>query len=390
MRLLHTSDWHLGRIFHGKSLVEDQHAALQHLLEVLRMTDIDALLIAGDIYDRAIPPVEAMALLDWFLSEVLLSLEIPVVLIAGNHDSPERLGFGSRLLAGRRLHVASHLGSRNQALVLEDDHGSVFIYGIPYADPPLVRESLSSNEIIDHQTAMHAVVQDVLSAHPAGARSILVAHAFVAGGLASDSERPLSVAGAGTISAQVFAPFSYTALGHLHRPQIVGDQRVQYSGSLLRYSFSELAHEKSVSVVELSAPGEPPQVERISIKPPRELRQIRGTLAELVAAAPADARPGDYLLVSLEDEGPVLDPLGKLRPFYPNVLHVERTRLSVSIEAQTATKVRKRESERDLFASFFQEVTGEVLNEAQSHALISWLDEWKRGEEREISPESPI
>src|SRR3954464_6712037 len=255
MRFLHTADWHLGRLFHGVHLTDDQRHVLNQVVEIARDSRPDVVLVAGDIYDRAVPPPEAVELLDEILSRLVIELKLPVVLIAGNHDSPGRLHFGSRLLAERRLYVTGHLPARCEALVLEDAHGPVSFYAIPYAEPSTVRQCLECPEVTDHNAAMAAILARVRENCPVSPRSVIVAHAFVAGGQECESERPLSVGGAGTVDVSCFAGFDYVALGHLHRPQKIHcpGGLVQYSGSLLKYSFDEADHSKSVTLVEMDA-----------------------------------------------------------------------------------------------------------------------------------------
>ena len=287
MRFLHTSDWHLGRLFHRVHLTEDQAFVLDQFVDLARRERPDAVLISGDIYDRAVPPPEAVRLLDDTLSRLTLDLGIPTVVIAGNHDGPDRLAFGSRLLAGGGLHLFGLPGPAPEPIRLEDAHGPVFIHAVPYAEPPVVREAFGVETVHDHHAAMVACLDAVRSVHPEGARSVVLAHAFVAGGAGSESERPLSVGGAGTVEASAFAGFDYVALGHLHRPQSLARDRLVYAGSLLKYSFDEATHRKSVSLVEMDAAGAC-TVERIALTPRREVRRISGLHAELLAAAAED------------------------------------------------------------------------------------------------------
>src|SRR4051794_40817170 len=209
MRFIHTADWHLGRLFHGVHLTNDQHHALMQLVELVKQERPDAVLVAGDIYDRAIPPPEAVELLDEVLCRLVIDLKIPVVLIAGNHDSPQRLNFGSRLLANRRLYVTGNLPAKCESVVFADEHGPVHVYAVPYCEPMLVRQCLECEDVVDHDSAMRALVARIGTTHPSGERKILMAHAFVAGGAECESERPLSVGGAGTVDAASLGGFDY-------------------------------------------------------------------------------------------------------------------------------------------------------------------------------------
>lgn len=384
MRLIHTADWHLGRIFHGVHLTEDQAHVLDQLVELARETRPDALLVAGDVYDRAVPPPEAVTLLDEVLFRLVLDLEVPVVLIAGNHDSPDRLGFAARLLAGEGLHVFSSLSDDPGRVTLRGRYGPVHIYALPYAEPAVFRERLDCEEISDHNTAMFAMVDRVRRVHPTGERSILMAHAFVLGGEESESERPLSVGGAGTVGANCFKGLDYVALGHLHRPQGAGDDRIHYSGSLLKYAFSEASHTKSVNLLEMDAKGSC-NIERIRLTPRRDVRCIEGTLKEVLKGEQGGESREDYLMVTLLDREPILDAMGKLRSVYPNVLHMERPHLTAFGEVRGNIGDHRALSDAELFGAFFCQVTGEEINEEQAQAYASVVDDLRR-RERETEP----
>jgi len=377
MRFLHSADWHLGRVHHGASLLEDQAQVLGEFVRLAADLRPDAILLAGDIFDRSVPPSEAVRLLDVVLTELVQGLRIPVVMIAGNHDGPDRLAFGASLLGGAGLVVRGVVESHVQPLVLHDAHGPVAIHALPYAEPGVVRAILGGtrqNEgdtadddtaapIIDsHQAALAAQLWAARAAHPEGARSVVVAHAFVLGGSESESERPLSVGASGAVSAALFDGFDYVALGHLHRPQQVGEARIQYSGSLLKYSFSEADHSKSVNLVELDAAGGA-TVERIALKPRRDLRIVEGTLDAILAAGTSDPRRDDYILARLSDTGALLDAMGKLRTAYPNALAIERPALIGDGPGRAAADHRRIRIP-DLFASFHQETTGLPLDAA--------------------------
>ncbi|MEW6744745.1 MAG: exonuclease SbcCD subunit D [Planctomycetota bacterium] len=380
MRFIHTADWHLGRLFYGVHLTDDQAHLLDDLVRLIAEVKPHALLIAGDIYDRAVPPPEAVALLDDVLSRVVGDLGVPVVMISGNHDSPDRIAFASRLLARERLHVVGALNTEIAPVVLEDEHGPVHICALPYAEPPVVREKLGDAQIQDHDTALGALLGRVRRAHPTGARSIVLAHAFIAGGEASDSERPLSVGGAGQVDRSRFTGFDYVALGHLHRPQRAGGS-LHYAGSLMKYSFAEADHTKSVSLVELDHAGRV-SVERLKLRARRDVRCLDGTLSDLLRGPAAGENRDDYLMVTLRDKGPILDPLGKLRQVYPNVLHLERPALFAATKHGDTTDPR-RLLEEDLFGAFFAQMTGEQLDAREKAAFSAVLEEVRRQPEED-------
>ena len=384
MRFLHTADWHLGRVYHGVSLLEDQAYVLREFVRIAAELRPDAILIAGDIYDRSVPPADAVRLLDEVLTELVSGLGIAVVVIAGNHDGPDRLAFGSSLLTRAGLTLCGPVSAKVQPLMLRDADGEVAVYPLPYAEPALVRAALGDDTIHDHHAALAAQLGAIRASHPAGVRSVVVAHAFVLGGSESESERPLTVGGTGAVDASVFEGFDYVALGHLHRPQALGGEgaepwrnaRIQYSGSLLKYSFAEADHAKSVNLVELDGAGRC-SVERIPLVPRRDLRILEGELAALVTAAATDPARDDYVLARLTDHGALLDAMGKLRGAWPNALAIERPTL-IGEGPGRATDDHRRTRIQDLFASFHQEATGLAMEPAAQAALDRVVDRLER------------
>lgn len=366
MRFLHTADWHLGRLFHARSLIEDQAHVLDQFVALVREVRPDAVLIAGDVYDRAVPPPEAVALLDDVLARIVVEADVPVVMIAGNHDSAQRLDFGARLLAARGLHVAGRTGPEAACVSLRDAHGEVRIYALPYAEPAVVRDALGV-ELSSHEAALGAQLDAIRASHPAGVRAVAVGHAFVVGGAVSESERPLSVGGSGAVGADLFHGFDFVALGHLHRPQTIGE-RIHYAGSLLKYSLSEADHHKTVSLVELDDKGAV-RIEPIALQPRRDLRILTGELAALVEAGLADARRDDYVYAVLTDTGALLDPMARLREAYPNALAIERAILARSGQAGEAGRRMRELDTGSLFANFFREVADADLDGDQRRAL---------------------
>ena len=379
VKLLHTADWHLGRLFHDEHLTSEQrHVLIEGLLPLVRQHRPDAVVVAGDVYDRAVPPPEAVALLDEVLRRLVRDLGVPVVLIAGNHDSPDRLAFGAALLAAEGLHVHARLVADPEPLVLDDEDGPVEIWALPYAEPAYVREVLGLPELSGHDQAMRAMLARVARRaaeredERGPARRVLVAHAFVQGGEVAESERPLSVGGASAVDPSAFAGFDLVLLGHLHRRQRVGQGPLHYAGSLCKYSFSEAGHAKSASLFELGAGGAL-TVQTLPLVPRRDLRCIEGSLAE-VLARPDDGRDDDYLQITLTDRGHLFDPMGTLRQRYPNVLAAPRPALWESAGAATAPVDRRKLGDRELFAAFFAEVTGAELEPDEEATLAEELD----------------
>ena len=369
---IHTADWHLGRILYSEHLTREQEHLLGSLVELVDELRPDAVLVTGDIYDRAVPPPGAVTLLDNTLSRIVRDLGVRVVIIAGNHDSRSRLGFASRILAEEGLHVYSEPTPDLEPLVIQDEHGDVEIFALPYVEPANVRSMLDDDSIVGHEPATRAMVGRAL-AQASDARKVLLAHAFVAGGTVSDSERPLTVGGAGTVDAGCFAGFDYVGLGHLHKPQSVGDG-MYYAGSIYKYSLAETGHDKSVNVVKLGPRG----LESVTTRPlvpRRDLRRLEGTLQQVLDRAP-EGDPNDYLVVTLLDQGPLFDPMGKLREVYPNILHTSRKQAPTPDDEQTSGVSARRElSERQYFEAFFEFVTEEELSAEEAEALDQVLQE---------------
>lgn len=380
MRLLHTSDWHLGRSLFNLSLLEDHAAVLGQIVEIAREARPDAVLIAGDLYDRAVPPPDAVELLDDILSRLILDLELHVVVLAGNHDSRERLGFAARLLERNRLHIAA-ARSPVRIVPFEDRHGPVEILALSYLDPAEAREFLGPDDLRDHDAALRALIARARAGLGAP-RSILAAHVFVEGGSASDSERPLTVGGAGAVSADCFDGFPFVALGHLHRPQSVGQERIHYSGAPLKFSFAEAGQQKSISLVELDARGDF-ELSRIPLLPRREMHCLEGFFDHLLRDPPPGVRREDLISITLLDEHPVLDAMNRLRERYPNLLQLSQPALVETQAAGVRPPDAARLSDDQLFADFFQQVTGRPLLEAERAELLAALEEFRRREEQD-------
>lgn len=383
MRFLHTADWHLGRLFHGLHLTEDQACVLDRFVELVRHTRPDFILLAGDLYDRAIPPPEAIELLDDVLCRLVIGERVPVIAIAGNHDSPQRVRFCSRLLAGQGLHISGACDLHSPPIEFEDACGTVRVCPIPFAEPCLARQWLEREDIHTHHEAMAALAARMRE-QGGPARRILVAHAFVAGGTESESERPLSVGGSAAVERSCFDGFQYVALGHLHFPHSVHAEHVRYAGSLLKYSFSEAEHRKSVSLVEMDGEGGC-RVEPIALPPRRDLRRISGRLDELLT--PPAGQPGreDYLEITLLDEDAVFDAMGRLRRVYPNVLHIQRAVLSRTGSVETADRDHRRIGDRELFASFYRQVAGGELSAEQDAAFVAVADQVRQAEREAVA-----
>ncbi len=360
-RILHTGDWHLGRYLHGTSLLEDQAHVLNQLVALASSEAVDAVVIAGDVYDRSVPPAGAVKLLDDVLARLVIDAGIQVILIAGNHDSAERIGFGGRIFGMQRLHLRGTLSDLSP-IVLTDAHGEIAFHPLPYVEPVFARALPGGAAVSDHQSAMTHAVSLMQANREPGRRNVLVGHAFVAGGSESESERPLSVGGSGQVSVDTFAGFDYVALGHLHRPQRVGSDRIRYAGSLLKYSFNEVDHVKGVTLVDIGAGGTL-TVRNLPLAPRRDVRIIKGTLAELLTRPDPVLSRDDYLCAHLTDTDPVLDPMARLREVYPNMLNLQFTHVAEGNAAARAEGDHRRREPADLFRAFYRDMLGEEIGE---------------------------
>ncbi|MEH6626917.1 MAG: exonuclease SbcCD subunit D [Motiliproteus sp.] len=386
MRVLHTSDWHIGRQFHNVSLLDDQRHVLEQIVALVADKQVEVVLIAGDIYDRSVPPAAAVELLDQILNRICCDLRVPVILIPGNHDSAERLNFGSRHLKGGGLHIIGQLQKMLDPVVLEsvnqDSPHQVAFYGIPYADPALVRDRLEV-EVSSHDQAMALLCERIKQQHQQSPFSqlpaVVLSHCFIDGGEGCESERPLSIGGADRVSADHFGAFAYSALGHLHGPQYKGRETTRYSGSILKYSFSEQHQQKSVTLVDINAAGET-HIEKLPLQPLRDMRILEGELQQLLQAGIDDPAREDYLLIRLTDKHAILDVMGKLREVYPNVLHLERPGLQAQGEVRMQGREQLKKGELSMFSDFFQQVTGDILDAEQNAVVEKILENLHRAD----------
>ncbi|GIU24119.1 exonuclease SbcCD subunit D [Shewanella schlegeliana] len=378
MKFIHTSDWHIGRQLHNQSLLDDQRFVLNQIIELATEHSVDAVVVAGDIYDRSVPPANAVALLDEVVNRLVNELKIPLIMIAGNHDGHERLGFASRQMNDSGLHIIGPLTKDVRAIELNGKAGGALFYGLPYADPATVRQVFGC-DVSTHEQAMAKLLEQVDEHDSKGLPKVVVSHCFLDGGSESESERPLSIGGADKISPKLFTPYSYTALGHLHGPQYKGAEHVRYSGSMLKYSFSEQHQNKSVTLVELDGDGKA-SFELLPLKAMRDVRIIEGELAELLELGKTDINREDYLMVRLSDKTAILDAMGKLRSMYPNVLHLERTGLMRENGKVELNRDHIKKGELDMFTDFFSQVSGETMTEAQQQAMSAAIDELHKAE----------
>ncbi len=372
MKLIHLSDLHLGKRVNGFSMLDDQRYILREILKIIDREAPDGILIAGDVYDKSVPPAEAVALLDEFLVE-LSRRQLQVYLISGNHDSPERLAFGGRLMDQSGVHVAPVYDGRIVSFTQQDRWGSVEIFLLPFLKPAHVRRFFPDDPIDSYTDALRTVLSH--AAVPTDKRTVLVTHQFVTGASRCDSE-DLSVGGSDNVDAAVFASFDYVALGHIHNPQSAGAPHIRYCGTPLKYSFSEAAHEKSVTVVELGQKGEV-DIRTIPLHPLRDMAELRGTYESLTYRGfyEGTTYPGDYLHITLTDEEDIPDAISKLRVIYPNLMQLSydnaRTRAG-ALAAPTEQTVQK--SPLELTEIFYEGQNGQPMSDAQRDFLRGLME----------------
>ena len=373
MKLIHLSDLHLGKRVKDFSMLEDQEYILAEILRITDEESPDAVLIAGDVYDKSVPSAEAVELFDDFLVR-LARQGTQVFVISGNHDSPERMAFGGRLMDRSGIHLSPVYSGRVQPIPLTDPFGAVNIYMLPFLKPAHVRRFFPDREISSYTDALRTAIGQM--SVDASGRNVLVTHQFVTGAQRSESEE-ISVGGTDNVDADVFDAFDYVALGHIHSPQRIGRETVRYCGTPLKYSFSEARHQKSVTVVELAEKGNL-KIRTIPLIPRRDMREIRGTYMELTARSFYDSFPkDDYLHITLTDEEDKLNALDNLRTIYPNLLQLDydnkRTR-SGGVSLESVDGLRRR-SPLELFAEFYEQQNGQPMGEEQERFIQSLIEE---------------
>lgn len=379
MRLLHTSDWHIGRSLHGTDLLAEQESVLSGLAAVVAAERVDAVLVAGDVYDRAVPSADATAVLDRVVGR-LLAAGAAVVMTPGNHDSARRLGTFSGLLSAAGLHVRASTGRLDEPVLLADEHGDVAVYGLPFLEPEVARHELGVDGARSHEAVLGAAMERVradLFLRP-GARSVVLAHAFVGGGVASESERDICVGGVDLVPASVFDGVDYVALGHLHRPQTL-TPRLRYSGSPLAYSFGEAGQQKQAWLVDLDASGLA-EVRPVPLPTPRRLSVLTGPLEELLADPAHAAVEGDFVSARLTDAARPTDPMRRLQARFPHCVHLEWTGSGASADGRSYQERMRGRSDVEIAGEFVQHVRGVAASAAERELLARALGAADRAE----------
>ena len=376
MKLIHLSDLHLGKRVCEMSMLEDQAYILREILGIVEDTRPDALLISGDVYDKSVPSAEAVTVFDDFLCR-LAARKLPVLIISGNHDSPERLSFGGRLMEGSGIYISPVYDGDIRPITLRDGFGEVHFWLLPFLKPVHVRSVFPEENIESYTDACAAAVAHMpLNKEE---RNVILVHQFVTGAETCGSEE-LSVGGTDNVDASVFADFDYVALGHIHRPQNGGSNKIRYCGTPLKYSLSEVDHHKSVTLVELGAKGEL-HLELIPLHPKHDLREIRGTFAQLTDMDYyKNTAAEDYLHIILTDEEDIPEAAGKLRAIYPNYLHIgyDNTRTRTDQVVDCAENVR-RKSKLELFDELYRLQNNQPMSDTQRLFLQELIDAMEEG-----------
>jgi len=376
LKLIHLSDLHLGKRVNEFPMLDDQKYILLEILRIIEEEKPDGVIIAGDVYDKPIPPAEAVALLDEFLVR-LSGMKTEVFMISGNHDSAERIAFGGRLMEHSGIHLPPVFNGDIAPCVMRDGEGEVRIWMLPFVKPADVRRAYPEEEITDYTGAVRAAIRH-MDIDPS-VRNVLIAHQFVTGAVRSESE-DVSVGGLDNVDASAFDGFDYVALGHIHGPQHIGRETVRYCGTPLKYSFSEKDHHKSVTVATLGEKGKT-EVRTIPLIPRHEMREIRGTYDELTLMKNYEGTAtDDYLRVVLTDEEDVPDALARLRTIYPNIMKLDydNRRTRSASEAGMAEEIEKK-SGIELFDEFYTLQNGQPLSAEQRAFAEEVLESLKEG-----------
>jgi exonuclease SbcD len=378
MKFIHLSDLHLGKRVNEFSMIEDQQYILGKIIEIIDREQPDGILIAGDVYDKTVPPAEAVTMLDEFLVR-LSERALQVFLISGNHDSPERISFGGRLMKQSGIHVAPVYNGTVSPITLHDADGEVDVYLLPFVKPAHVRRFFPDREIVTYTDAVSTAIEE-MKVNPAH-RNVLVTHQFVTGAVRCDSEE-ISVGGTDNVDVSVFDPFDYVALGHIHGPQQVGRETVRYCGTPLKYSFSEADHHKSLTIVELGEKGDI-SLRAVPLVPMREMRRLRGSYDELTFRGFYEntSYPRDYVHITLTDEDDIPDAVSRLRVIYPYLMKLDydnkRTRAG---KWEAAAEETQQHTPLELLEKFYEKQNGQPMGEEQrafAEHLIEkiWEDE---------------
>ncbi|MEE1139508.1 MAG: exonuclease SbcCD subunit D [Acutalibacteraceae bacterium] len=370
MKFLHLSDLHIGKRVNEFSMLEDQEYILTKIINIIDDEKPDAVVIAGDVYDKSVPSAEAVQLFDDFLCR-LAKRSLQVFVISGNHDSAERMAFGGRLMDISGVHMSPVYNGKVEPISLDDEFGKVNFFMLPFVKPANVRRFFEEAQIESYTDAVRVAVGNMNV--NADERNVIVTHQFVTGAVKCESEE-ISVGGSDNVDASVFDAFDYVALGHIHGPQNIGSERVRYCGTPLKYSFSEAKHKKSVTVVEMAKKGSL-EIRTIALEPKRDMREIRGAFEEINRK---ENYTTDYMHIILTDEDDIHDAIGKLRVNYPNIMNLDydnkRTRNTAKLDV---AENMEQKSEFDLFAEFYEDRNGQPMNGEQIEFITALIESIK-------------
>jgi len=371
MKLIHLSDLHIGKRVNEISMIEDQEYILLQILQIIDEEKADAVMISGDVYDKSVPSAEAVTVFDDFLCR-LARRKLQVFIISGNHDSPERLAFGNRLLEHSGIHISPVYQGKIEAITLKDEYGDVAFWLLPFIKPAHVKRFYPDEGIESYSDACRVAIEKMNI--DSSKRNVLLTHQFVTGSATCESEE-LSVGGSDNVDAAVFEGFDYVALGHIHGPQNIGSKHIRYCGTPLKYSFSESSHNKSVTVVNLGTKGQL-ELQLRPLIPKHDMRQLRGSFAELSdKSSYKDTAFDDYLHIILTDEEDVQEAIGKLRLIYPNIMKLSydntRTRMNQVIEGAEDVQ---RKSPLELFAELYEKQNNQPMSEEQRRFMEEMIE----------------
>ena len=381
MKILHLADLHFGKILQEQSLIEDQEYILKEIINIIKEKEIKALLISGDIYDRSVPPTEAVNLLDNFLKILIKDLKIKVFIISGNHDSKDRLGFGNKIFEDEGLYIESKYNGRLKKVRLEDEYGPLNIYMLPFIKPVEVKKFFEDDLENNYDLAINKIIEK--EEIDKSERNIIMVHQFVTAGNVKPERTEsevLSLGGIENVDVSNFKSFDYVAIGHVHRPQKIGRDTARYAGTILKYSFSEINHNKSIPIIDIKEKGNI-TINLLPLKPLRDMREIKGPIEELIKEENyKEGNLEDYIKAIITNEEPVYDAIGKIKKIYPNTLKLEIQNCK-TINSNTEQNINleevKKKSELELFSDFYKLQNNLDLNEKQKEIVKNIISEVK-------------
>lgn len=381
MKILHLADLHLGKILQEQSLIEDQEYMLKEIINIIKVEKVQVLLISGDVYDRSVPPTEAVNLLDDFLKTLIKELKIKVFIISGNHDSKDRLGFGNKIFEDEGLYIESKYNGRLKKVRLEDEYGPLNIYMLPFIKPVEVKKFFEDDLENNYDLAINKIIEK--EEIDKSERNIIMVHQFVTAGNVKPERTEsevLSLGGIENVDVSNFKSFDYVAIGHVHRPQKIGRDTARYAGTILKYSFSEINHNKSIPIIDIKEKGNI-TINLLPLKPLRDMREIKGPIEELIKEENyKEGNLEDYIKAIITNEEPVYDAIGKIKKIYPNTLKLE-IQNSKTINSNTEQNINleevKKKSELELFLDFYKLQNNLDLNEKQKEIVKNIISEVK-------------